>query len=435
MNEPWPNLENEDTAMTYRTIFNAPRAPRRSGVSPRCAANHESGIPGGKAERRNARFALLAGLLALAATGCDNRAAEVAETIRPVRVFRVGDQAGDYRESFAGEVKARYETKLSFRVPGKIVSRQVEVGDGVRKGELLAQLDETDYQLAAKGLTSQLAAARAERDFAQDDLVRYRELLEQNFISQAEHDRRETVYKTARDRVEALQAQLDQANNQLAYTRLYADRDGVVTALDAETGQVVSTGQTVVTVAQLDEKEVAISIPEHRIGEVRGALDVAVTLWADDERPLKGRVREIAPSADPLSRTYRVKVTLLEGEEVARLGMTATVHLPERADDRLAVPLSAVFQTQNDPSQPRVWLVDEHTHAVKSVPIQTGEPVAGQRIAAAGLAPGQLVVSAGVNRLVEGQAVRILSEDADPSTAGNGTDRLAGAPGMPIGDR
>ncbi|MEW6037737.1 MAG: efflux RND transporter periplasmic adaptor subunit [Pseudomonadota bacterium] len=357
-------------------------------------------------------------LLAALIAGCTNPAEEAQIPARPVRVFRVAEAPAGHPASYAGEVQARYETQLSFRVPGKIVSRQVEVGDRVRKRQLLAQLDPTDYELAAKSLAAQLAAARSERDFAREDLARYRELLEQNVISRAEYDRRETAYRTARDRVEALRAQLDQANNQIAYTQLHADRAGAVTSLAVETGQVVAAGQSVVSVAQLDEKEVVVDIPEHRIADVRSGLDVTVTLWVDGERPLKGRIREIAPSADPASRTYRVKVALPEGEDIAQLGMTATVHVPERSSDRLAVPLPAVFQSQSDPSHARVWLVDEAKHIVRSIPVRMGEPVDGQGIRIEGLTPGQLIVSAGTNRLVEGQAVRL--PQAEPiETAAN----------------
>ena len=146
-------------------------------------------------------YVALALLLSALITGCAKQT-ESQTVVRPVRVFRIGDhQIAGHQESYAAEVKARYETKLSFRVPGKVVARRIEIGDQVRKGQLLAQLDPVDYQLASKSLASQLSAARTERDFAKDDLVRYRELLELKYISQAEYDRRETVYQTANDRV------------------------------------------------------------------------------------------------------------------------------------------------------------------------------------------------------------------------------------------
>jgi RND family efflux transporter MFP subunit len=347
-------------------------------------------------------------------------------------VFRVGEQAVDKELSFAGEVKARYETKLSFRVPGKIIYRRVEIGDRVRNGQLLAQLDPIDYQLASKSLASQLAAAHAERDFAKDDLNRYRELLELKYISHAEYDRRETVYTTANDRVEALQSQLNQANNQTSYTNLYADREGVVTALEFETGQVVAAGQVILSLAQLDQIEVVMSIPENRIADLGHARDVAVTLWADGDRRLKGHIREISPGADPASRTYTVKVSLLEGKDIARLGMTATVYFPPSKTNLPTIPLAAVFEPQDNPFQARVWVVDERTKTVKSIPVTLGVQAINQQVAVSGLSPGETVVSAGVTRLLEGQAVKILGEEKIQAFNSPGPRRVATDPELHV---
>ncbi|QJD28621.1 efflux RND transporter periplasmic adaptor subunit [Methylococcus geothermalis] len=330
---------------------------------------------------------------------------------RPVVTFRVGGAPSPIGMSFAGEVKARHETALSFRVAGKLASRPVELGDTVRKGQLLGSLDAADYKLAVQTARAQLASARAELDFTRADLGRYRELLDQRVISPPEFDRRRTALTAAKERVSALEAQLGQAVNQLDYTELRADRDGVVTAVAAETGQVLAAGQPVVTLARLDDKEVGVDIPEHRIAQIRPGQDVAVTLWAD-ERRLKARIREIAAAADPASRTYRVRATLLEGQDIARLGMTANVWVDANGTDGVAIPLSCVFSPQQQPDSPRVWLVDEAKLTVKSVPVRLGGTLSGERIAVEGLAPGQLVVSAGVQRLAEGQKVRILPDSA-----------------------
>lgn len=367
---------------------------------------------------------LAAGLLIFTVIGGCSKPPESEPVARPVRVVRLGERVTGSPMSYAGEVKARYETKLSFRVAGKVVARHIEVGDRVRKGQLLAQLDPTDYQLTANSVASQLAAARAERDFAQDDLARYRELREQNFISPAEFDRHATVYTTARDRVEALAYQLKQANDQSAYTSLYADRDGAITALEVEAGQVVTAGQPVVLLAQIDEKEVVIHVPEHRVGEIHSTAETAIALWADVGRRFKGRVREVAPSADPASRTYSVKITLLEGQDAAKLGMTATVYFPVSTIHPVTVPLAAAFEGQSQPGQSRVWLVDVTTKTVKSQPVSLGAPLGGERLVVAGLNEGQIVVSAGVNRLVEGQTVRILGEDTGQAHWGTVANRL-----------
>ena len=369
---------------------------------------------------------IVPGLLLLTLlTGCADP--PITETVaRPVRTFRVGEHVGAGSTKYAGEVKARYETRLSFRVSGKMVARHVDVGDRVKKGQLIAELDPSDYQLAAQGLTAQLAAARAESDFAKDDVERYQELLDQKFINPAEYDRRETLYKAARDKVSALDSQLHQAQNQTAYTRLLADRNGVITARDVETGQVVGAGQVIVTLADLGEKEVAIDIPEQRVAGVEPAGDVTVELWADGGRRFKGRTREIAPSADPASRTYRVKVTLLEGKDLAQLGMTAMVYMTTPKTDELAIPLAAVFSPQRQPAESRVWVVEETEQTVRSIPVELGVPVADERIVIAGLTRGQLIVTAGVSRLIEGQAVQLVEDAAGLAMQGRNPQESTG---------
>jgi len=339
--------------------------------------------------------------------GCTPQDKPSQQVSRPVKVVRIGDEAAAGVMSFAGEVRARYETILAFRVSGKMIDRPVEVGDRVRKGQRVARLDSTDYRLGTEALNAQLISAQAERNFARDDLMRYRELLNQRVISPAEFDRHDTAYTTARERVVTLEAQLSQATNQLQYTDLLADRDGVVTGLEVETGQVVTAGQPVIKLARLDEKEIHIDIPEQRVAGIDLHQKVIVTLWADGNRRITARIREIAAAADPASRTYRVKATLLEGQDEARLGKTATVWIPVTPSPRIAVPLSAVFTPQNEPGRPRVWLVDEQAGTVRSVPVQLGEALDGERIVVAGVVSGQLIVSAGVQRLAEGQAVRV----------------------------
>jgi membrane fusion protein, multidrug efflux system len=345
----------------------------------------------------------IGGLLLLA--GCEHQE-QSQDLRRPVNVVRVSaQQIHDYRP-YPGEIRARFETVLAFRVSGKLVGRAVDIGDRVHKGQILAGLDTADARLTVQNLAAQLTAAKAEHDYSRDDLIRYRELFAQNIVSQPELDRRETTDIDARQKVAALEAQLQQVENQLAYTSLTADRDGVVTALEAESGQVVAAGQTIVKIAQLDELEVAVDIPEHRIADIELNQAINISLWADEGKRIAGRIREIAAAADPVSRTYRVKVRLYADQDV-RLGMTATVRIPSQASNDLSVPLSAVFTPQNQPEQTKVWLVDEQTATVKAIPVKIIETLPGERLALSGLSAGQLIVSAGVNRLLEGQTVRL----------------------------
>jgi RND family efflux transporter MFP subunit len=324
-----------------------------------------------------------------------------------VRVFQVGEAALPGPASFAGEITARRETQVAFRVPGKLAARLVDVGERVRKGQVIARLEPSDYQLATKNLKAQLAAARAEREFTQADVVRYRELRNQNVISPPEWDRRQTADIAARERVVALEAQLRQTANQEGYAELLAERDGVITALNAEAGDVVAAGQPVARLAQLDEPEVSIQVPEQRVAEIAPGQAVAVTLWGDPDQRMKATIREVAAAADPATRTYRVRATLQEGQAQIRLGMTATLWLPPRPSSALAIPRSAVFTTHEEPHRPKVWLVDTQAATVRSVPVALGKPLGGQRIEVSGLTPGQTIVSAGAQRLNEGQAVSL----------------------------
>jgi multidrug efflux system membrane fusion protein len=339
--------------------------------------------------------------------GCSRQDQEVKLSLRPVKVFRVGYISEGRMTPYAGEVRTRFETTLSFRVAGRIIARPVEIGDRVRNGQLLARLDNSDFQLAVQAVKAQLKSAVADRDFAGDDVTRYRELLAQKVISSPDFDRRQTAYTTAQERVSALEAQLKQTTNQLDYTELSADRDGVITALDVEKGQVVAAGQPVVKLAQLDEKEIYFDIPEQRISEIKNHQRVEVSLWSEDERKFNAEIREISASANPASRTYRAKATLLDGQDEAHLGMTATVWVASDKTGQIAVPLSAVFTAQDQPKQQKVWLVDEVSHHVKAVPVQIGIALADELTTVAGLKAGQLIVSAGVQRIKEGQTVRL----------------------------
>lgn len=329
---------------------------------------------------------------------------------RPVKLFRVVDDTAEIATPYAGEVRARFETVLSFRVSGKIIARLVEIGDRVHNGQILARLDSNDYRLTMQALKAQLKAAVAERNFSRDELARYHELLDQQVISRPDFDKHETAYIATQERVKALEAQVGQSVNQLGYTELLADRDGVVTALEVDMGQVVAVGQPAVKLARLDEKEVHFDIPENRLAKIKAHQQVEVALWADGDRKIKAIIREIAAVADPFSRTYRIKATLLENQDNVQLGMTVTVWLSTNEPNRITVPLSAIFTTQNEPKQPKVWLVDEQSATVKSVPVQMAEALESERIAVIGLVPGQLIVSAGVQRLREGQAVRLLED-------------------------
>lgn len=355
------------------------------------------------------RAAVVAFCAAGALAACSKPAPPV-EDIRPVRVIQLVADAGAERSQFAGDVRPRYESQLGFRVGGKIIERKVDVGATVKRGTVLMRLDPQDIRLAETQARATLRAADTERELAAADYQRHVNLRSQNFVSQAVLDAKQSALKAAQANVDAAQAGLRGQSNQADYTTLVADVDGVVTAIDAEVGQVVQAGTPVVRVARTAEKEVVIGIPENKVDKVdalRQSADVVVRLWADAEQTIPGKIREIAPMADAATRTYTVKVALPARTD-ARLGMSATVELATGAatSGGLRVPLSALVNNKGASS---VWVVENG--AVKLVPVQVAGQVDNDVLVSGAVRAGQNVVTAGVNLLKPGQKVRILTAD------------------------
>lgn len=356
---------------------------------------------------RLARAATLA-LAATAALGACSKAEPPAAQPRLVTVLEAGVDDTEGVASYTGEVRARYETPLGFRVPGKVGARLVEVGERVKAGQPLARLDPADQRLAAETARQQLVAAEANLAQLESDIGRFRELFQQGFISAAEFDRRTTAVRVAAAQAEQARAQVSLARNQAAYTTLLADHDGVVTQVAAEAGQVVAAGQVVFRLARPGEKEVWIPVPENRLGDLAGAKKVAIELWADPANRYPGRVREIAPSADPVTRTYTAKVTVLEAGPAVQLGMTATVRLAaEGAGGAVSLPGTALFKKGD---QPAVWVVDTATSQVRLRPVSVGSYFDDHVSISGGLQRGEVVVRAGVHKLFEGEKVRIAAD-------------------------
>jgi multidrug efflux system membrane fusion protein len=334
---------------------------------------------------------LVAALLAaLVLAGC-SKPEPPAQPLRSVRVMKIDGAAVSGGLTFPGEVRARYESRLGFRLGGKIVERRVDVGAVVRKGQVLARLDAQDVAL-------QSGQAEANRALAEAEAKRYRDLREKNFVSQAVLDAKETALKTAA-------AQAGVARNQAGYATLVADRDGVVTAVEAEAGQVVAAGQTVVRVAEGNEKEVVIAVPENEVEKLRAATGFAVTLNSLPGRSWQGRLRELSPSADPATRTFAARIGVAEADDSVRLGMSASVQAKvSLRDTALRLPLSAFF-TRND--QANVWVVDPATQTVSLRKVDTDGVAGNDMRVKGGLEPGMLVVTAGANLLEDGQKVRL----------------------------
>ena len=333
------------------------------------------------------------------------------EEIRPVRVMKIDALAAARSIDFAGEVRPRYETRLAFRVGGKMTERFVEVGTKVRPGQPVARLDPLDLELAAASAKTQIAQLEAERKFAEGDLRRYRDLRQKNFISQAELDRRQSTYDSIDARLESARAQSRQAANQAGYAVLAADHAGVITAIEAEAGQVVAAGQTIARLARSGEVEVVAAVPETRFDAFKRAGSFTVTLNAFPGRSWKGRLRELSPAADPVTRTYLAKVTVLEPGSDLELGMSARVSAEvSAAERRFELPVSALY---GKGEAMQVWLVESVKDGVGSVrlqPVKTRGLAGDHVLVDSGLSPGDVVVVAGAQLLRAGQRVRV----ADP---------------------
>ncbi|WP_024301288.1 efflux RND transporter periplasmic adaptor subunit [Pseudogulbenkiania sp. MAI-1] len=347
---------------------------------------------------------LLAGLTVLGLAACAKEAT-VQEDIRPVRYVTAGGNATQAGASFAGDIRARQETPLAFRVGGKIAERLVNAGDRVKKGQVLARLDANDYELDLAAKQAQLAAARSDLVQQEADLKRSQELLGKQFISQAQVDRQQNAVNAARAQLQQAQAQLAGSRNQNGYTILRADADGVIGSVSAEAGQVVAAGQAVMKLALDGPREVAIQVPENALVALREAKTLQVKLWADGQS-YRGALRELAADADPATRTYAARISLDGANDALQLGMSATVTLP--APDRgekLQLPLSALLDQDG---KHYVWVIDPKSRKVGRREIRV-ESI-GNTVAhvSGALKAGEQVVSAGVHLLRDGQQVRLL---------------------------
>lgn len=347
---------------------------------------------------------LLATLLSALLSGCGKQPA-APEPERAVRTQIVSAGSATASHEYAAEVRPRIESRLSFRVSGKLLSRTVNLGDAVKQGQALARIDAQDLKLAEAAASAAVMAARTNRDQAGQDYKRFVDLQRQGFISAAELERRDSAFKAAQAQLEQAKAQADVQGNQAGYAQLVADGPGVVTGINAEPGQVLAAGTPVVTVALDGPRDIVFSVPEDQITRVKAAAGqpgaLKVRLWgADKTWPLT--LREVAAAADPVTRTFLIKADA--GKLDVRLGQSATVvlDLPQMAGV-IKLPLAAVLQQGGKTS---VWTLDGASMTVKPVPVQVGGAEGNEVVIAGGLNPGQEVVVAGVHVLNPGQKVK-----------------------------
>ncbi|MCE2907338.1 MAG: efflux RND transporter periplasmic adaptor subunit [Burkholderiaceae bacterium] len=332
------------------------------------------------------------------------------EPVRAVRVMTVAPDAAGGVQEYAGEVRARTESRLGFRVAGKLVARPAEVGQRVRGGQPLAQLDPADLKLQQDAAQAALRAAQASVDFAAADFRRYEELRAQGFISAMELERRESGLKAQRAQLDQARAQAEAQGNLASYAVLTAPAAGVVTATEAEVGAVLAAGTTVLRLAHDGPRDVAFSVPEDAVAGMRALLGrsgaLRVRPWAQSAA-LPATVREVAAAADPVTRTFLVRADI--GAAPVQLGQTMTVllELPRR-DAAARLPLTAVMRQQG---QTAVWVLDPTNMTVQVQPIVVAGADGNSVMVSGGLQPGQRVVTAGVHTLTPGQKVKLFEED------------------------
>lgn len=340
------------------------------------------------------------------------------DPVRAVRTLTVLAQSAGGTAEYAGEVRSRTESRLGFRVGGKIVRRNAELGSSVKAGQVLAQLDAQDLRLGQDSARAALLAAQANHDLAQADYQRFKELLDKGFISSAELERRDTTLKAARAQLDQAKAQSSVQGNQAGYASLVADASGVITGVDAEPGMVVAAGTPVLRLAHDGPRDVLFSVPEDKVNLIKalaaqpGAFKVR--LWGDTSEPMAASIREIGASADPVTRTFLVKADIGRVGAV-RLGQTATVLVSmPRTEGVTKLPLSALKEEQG---RTMVWLLDRDSMTVKLQPVQFAGADGNEAVVSAGLSPGQVVVTAGVHVLTPGQKVKFYVDPEAPAAS------------------
>jgi len=362
---------------------------------------------------RSLKFAPLVLVLAAAfsQTGCSSHAT-TPEAPRNALVAHPQGADSARAEVYSGDVRARYESQLGFRVNGKIKMRLVDVGAHVAAGQAIAELDPLDLKLQVASAQANLNSARANRDLAQSEYDRFRALLDKHYISRTQFDTQQNNLKAAQAQVAQAQAAAAVAQNQAEYTTLRADHAGIITAISGETGQVVASGQPIATLARDGEIEVEIVVPENRIASYKPGQPALIEAWADAGKQMQGRLREISPEADRVTRTYRVRVSLDAGDSAPRFGQTARVVFADANNaQQNVVPLSALYEQAGKPA---VWIVDAQTHQVHLAPVEIAAYREQGVLLAGGLDARQWIVTAGVHKLRDGEPIAPVDAQNHP---------------------
>lgn len=359
----------------------------------------------GRAAQKSSAILLIAASLIL--TACDREVEPAPPEIRPVRAIVIEERVVGETVALTGTVQAQTEVNFAFRIDGRMIERNVDVGDTVAPGQLLARLNSNNEETALQSARAQLASARGQLVEVRNNFERQKSLVERQLTSRAAFDQATASLQMAESNVESAQASVNLAANRLSYTQLIADAGGIVTAVGAESGEVVPAGRMIVQIAREEGRDAVFDVP----GQVKDAAprnpEITVMLTTEPGIMATGRVREISPQADPVTGTFRVRVGLIDPPAALRLGSTVVGRMASDSLPVIAVPSSALVRQG---AQNAVWVVDPETLTVSLRNIEIESHDAARIIVAAGLAPGDMVVTAGVQALHPGQQVRLLGE-------------------------
>ena len=417
LHQNWRNLP---TSQLYSAIFGRQSVMIISHISRITSRLNKQLLP----------FAASTFTLIAMVSGC-SKVVETAPSARPALAFKIGASSGVDADVYPGEIRARREADHAFRIGGKMISRMVEQGSVVKRGQVLAQLDPQDVKLAVDSAGANVSAAATEASFADAELNRFRDLFNKGFVSQSALDQKLNVANAAKARLEAARAQASVSSNQASYAMLTAEQDGVVTQVIAEAGQVVAAGQAVMRIADPAEKELSISAPESKIADFRqlGAKatpvrDLRVATWAKPERYYNAKIREVSGAADPITRTYAIRITLQNADENVQLGMSAfAVFTGANDEGAIAVPLSALYVKNSAAGTVTgVWQIAADGK-IALRPVMVVQYRENAALIKGGVRIGDIIVAAGVHKLREGDVVKPI---IDPQVTGDG--KVAYAP-------
>ena len=355
------------------------------------------------------RNTVLVGMSVLLLAACTEERHPTPALPRAVRVIEADPRAIGHSAQASGQIQPRYTSNVGFLVAGRLVSRNVDLGAVVKTGDLLARIDPVDFQNKIVAAQSQVAAAQADLDLATPEEARLRKLLNEGYTTRVRYEQALSALEGAKARMEGAQANLRLADDQMKYATLLAPTDGVVTATGADPGQVVSAGQMIVQIAKLEEREAVFAVSPQDAALAHPGMPVEVWLQDKPEERVSGTIREIAPSADPTTGTYTVKVTLPHPSPDMRLGAIVVGEATVAGGIVTRIPATALLQTGE---RPEVWVVSQSDSAVRKRPVKVLRYDADSVTVSEGLAKGDLVVIAGVNSLADGQKVALQRTSA-----------------------